>query len=232
MGVHGRRERRADRCAAGHQIRLSDPAWPDGSIRIQLRQGGYLVTNDLPHPVYLDGEPLAPAASRNLYHGAALQPTRGTLLRLGIVAAPAGVAPAAGVIATPPPVERRSNAGGRVLCAAVLTVACGFYWHALAFAAPLDGPAAERHKDVLLELERDPKTDPALIPAVRRARHELGRAVYEDAAARAPAAHARYRQALDDLGHVRRGLPDGAARQELERVEEFANTRLTATSAR
>jgi hypothetical protein len=72
---------------AGHQIQLNDPSWPEGSLSLQSRNGGYVLTNHLPHAVYYDGRPLAPEASRTLLDGTTLQPTGITLLRLRIVEA-------------------------------------------------------------------------------------------------------------------------------------------------
>src|SRR3954471_10500237 len=87
---------------AGNQVRLTDPAWPDRALRVQVRQGGYLVTNGLPYPVYLDGRPLAAGGARTLHHGATLQPTGATLLKLGIIDAPPGPPPDGGVLAEAP----------------------------------------------------------------------------------------------------------------------------------
>ena len=86
---------------AGHQIKLTDPALGDGHLRVQFRSGGYLVTNHMAHPVYLDGQLLAPGAQRTWYVGSGLQPTAGTLLRLAALeSAPAP--DAGGVLAEPP----------------------------------------------------------------------------------------------------------------------------------
>lgn len=63
----------------GHHIPIADPSWQDGALRLKHRQGGWLVTNGMPHGVFLDGSPLGP-----WYEGANLQPTAATLLRLNL----------------------------------------------------------------------------------------------------------------------------------------------------
>jgi hypothetical protein len=87
---------------AGHQIRLSDPAWGEGHLRLQFRNGGYLVTNLMPYPVFLDGQPLATGSRRTWYAGSGLQPTGETLLRLEVIELPPGPAPEGEVVAEPP----------------------------------------------------------------------------------------------------------------------------------
>ena len=68
--------------AAGCHIRLDDPAWQQGHLRLQHVQAGWLVTNNLPHPIYLDGEVLPERGQRTWYHGTKLQPTASTVLIL------------------------------------------------------------------------------------------------------------------------------------------------------
>ncbi len=86
---------------AGHQIKLSDPAIGDGHLRVQFRSGGYLVTNRMPHPIFLDGQLLNPGEQRTWYAGSGLQPTAATLLRLEAVEV-AGAEVAGGVKVEPP----------------------------------------------------------------------------------------------------------------------------------
>lgn len=86
---------------AGHQIKLSDPALGDGHLRVQFKAGGYLVTNQLPYPIFLDGRLLAPGEQRTWYAGSGLQPTATTLLRLEVVEATGAEGPG-GVRAEPP----------------------------------------------------------------------------------------------------------------------------------
>ena len=87
---------------AGHQVRLTDPAWGEGHIRLQFRQGGYLVTNQMPYPIFVDGQLLPEGGQRTWYAGSGLQPTPDTLLRLEMIDTPPGPAPEGGVIAEPP----------------------------------------------------------------------------------------------------------------------------------
>ncbi len=214
----------------GSQIRLTDPAWPVGSIRIRLRGGGYLVANDLPHPIYLDGEPLPPAGERTLHHGATLQPTKGTLLRLGIVTAPA--AAEGPVVAEPPARNNRLLTPSRVLSAALALGAGGFYGYAHLRPVPgVNGDEATRHKEALAGLEANPDVDPRAVPQVRAARVALARAVYEDASGRPAAARARYRAAQDGLARARRAAgPDDPADAALKAAGEFVTQRLKATT--
>ena len=87
---------------AGHQVRLDDPAWGGGHLRVQYRQGGYVVTNRMGHPVLLDTRPLGDGEQATWFTGVCLQPTGGTLLRLAPADRPADVDADAGVIPIPP----------------------------------------------------------------------------------------------------------------------------------
>jgi hypothetical protein len=68
--------------AAGNNVKVEDPAWQDGYLQVRHVQGGYTVTNHMPHPVFLDGEVLPEGQQRTWYHGARLQPTASTVLVL------------------------------------------------------------------------------------------------------------------------------------------------------
>jgi hypothetical protein len=68
--------------AAGNNVKVQDPAWQDGYLHVRHVQGGYMVTNHMPHPVFLDGEVLPEGEQRTWYHGARLQPTASTVLVL------------------------------------------------------------------------------------------------------------------------------------------------------
>src|SRR5262249_28971755 len=67
---------------AGNHIKVEDPAWQGGHLRVQHVQGGYLVTNGMPHAVFLDGAVLEEGEQRTWYHGTTLQPTAATILAL------------------------------------------------------------------------------------------------------------------------------------------------------
>lgn len=225
---------------AGHQVRLSDPAWPDGDVRVQLRSGGYLVTNGLPYAVYLDGRPLAPGEVRNLHHGATLQPTQSTLLRLEIVAAPPGAAADAGVITEPPQAAARPSALRRYApsLAAVLLAGAAYVFLAPPAVAGLDVEAANRHKAALAALE----AESACGPELRAARLALADGAYAETFSTRAAARARYRDAHAKLAALRaaadkpdpRAKPALTAEQlaKLAAVEEFVNARLRATARR
>lgn len=95
---------------AGNGIRIADPAWPNGYLRVQHRQGGYLVTNHLPHPIYLGGKLLPVDREETWYAGSCLQPTSDMLIRLEILNAPADSLPnSEAVVAKPPEPSRRSS---------------------------------------------------------------------------------------------------------------------------
>ncbi len=116
---------------AGNHIRVDDPAWPDGCLRVQHVQAGYLVTNQMPHPVFLDGEVLPEGEQRTWYHGARLQPTASTVLVLYADEAADSDEPARGVVAVAP--EKAAAAprwpqyllGGSVLFVVLLALAVG-----------------------------------------------------------------------------------------------------------
>lgn len=216
----------------GCQIRLTDPAWPVGSIRIRLHRGGHLVSNDLPHPVYLDGEPLPPGQERTLHHGATIQPTRGTLLRLGIVAAPA--AADGPVVAEPPAPARRLLTLNRVLTGLLVLTAVALQGHAYVRGAPgVNGEEANRIKDAIAALEADPAVDARAVPHVRAARAALTRAVYDDASGRPAEALGRYRTAQQETERAARVAgPDDPAVPTLRAAAEFVTARLRATTGR
>jgi hypothetical protein len=113
---------------AGHQIKLSDPALGEGHLRVQFKAGGYLVTNQMPYAIFLDGQLLAPGEQRTWYAGSGLQPTAATLLRLEAVEAsspegPGGVrAEAPG---TGPKKEKKKNAAWEYAALAAIALALG-----------------------------------------------------------------------------------------------------------
>lgn len=87
---------------AGHQVKLDDPSWGGGHLRVQYRQGGYVVTNRMGHAILIDGRPLADGEQITWFTGVGLQPTGGTLLRLVAADRPVGVESDGGVIPLPP----------------------------------------------------------------------------------------------------------------------------------
>ena len=87
---------------AGHQVKLDDPSWGGGHLRVQYRQGGYVVSNRMGHAVLYDGRPLADGEQVTWFTGVCLQPTGGCLLRLVSAAVPADASAEAGVVAVPP----------------------------------------------------------------------------------------------------------------------------------
>ena len=94
---------------AGHQLKVEDPAWGGGHLRVQYRQGGYVVTNRMGHAVLLDTAPLGDGEQANWFTGTCLQPTGGTLLRLATADRPAGAETDAGVIPIAPGTKGRAK---------------------------------------------------------------------------------------------------------------------------
>ena len=181
-----------------HQIRLNDPHWPDGDVGIEPHPGGYVVQNNMPHPVYLDGKPLPPGKARTLYHGATLQPTPGTLLRLGIVAAP-GVE---GVSSEAPPKPERGIVR-RVFPWLLLAAAVG--WHVyplLQSPPPVDAAAADELKSALDRMEVKRGLPAPVRNELRFLRLTLIEAVYRDAEGRKAEAAKAYQELRDGLTRV------------------------------
>ena len=83
-------------------MKLDDPAWGGGHLRVQYRQGGYVVSNRMGHAVLFDGRPLADGEQLTWFTGVCLQPTGGTLLRLVSADLPAAASTESGVVAVPP----------------------------------------------------------------------------------------------------------------------------------
>jgi hypothetical protein len=209
-------------------VRLSDPDWPDGSVRIQLRRGGYLLTNCLPHPIFLDGRPVPPSAPRNCYHGATLQPTPNTVLRFLITSDGAGLSSTAGITSNPPSVPKPSRVG-RTVCGFVFVLTLAAYFF-LTRTQPFDPETAEVHKRTLTaQLERL-RDDPQAEAVARRTSRTFTDAVYEEAVGHRARAHALYQEARTGLGRLldRPGL-DEENRPQLDDVRRFLDDRLRAT---
>lgn len=225
---------------AGNQVRLNDPAWPAGELRVIRRRGGYLVANALPQMVYLDGKPVAPGGVRNLHHGAILQPTAATLLRLEIVDVPPGAA-AGAVLAEPPPPPPGGGWVRRLLQVGFGLALVLYLTGALGGSTRVDPGAAAPHLEALRAVEEGSAAE-TFGPQLRAARETVRDAHYLELKRDLPAAHARYRQARDQVAAVRTALtradreagreadPEAAAR--LAGVESFIAARLTATAPR
>lgn len=222
---------------AGNQVKLTDPAWPGGELRVTHRQGGYLVTNGLPQPVYLDGKPVAPGRVKNLHHGAILQPTASTLLRLEIVEAPPG---ADGPVLAEPPPPPSGGGGARRLLQVGLVLALALFAARLFSGRPrVDPQAAAPHLEAVRAVEEDPKAA-AFRPQLRAGREAVRDGHYLELKGDLPGAQSRYRRARDLIAPVRLALsradpeagreavPESAAR--LVGVESFVTARLTATA--
>lgn len=221
---------------AGNQVRLNDPAWPAGVIRVQVRQGGYLVANELPYPVFLDGAPLPPEAVRTLHHGATLQPTGATLLRLEIVDAPTGTVPDDGVITTGKSRPRRLIALRRFFPTVILLAAVGFYLSSeVTLATPANSQvfaAGDTHKKALGKLADNPQFASVKGP-LDRTRETLGKAILAESNPRRSSAHQLYRQVRDLLSTLRASfLPGSEELASLDAALSFVKARLHATARR
>lgn len=226
---------------AGTHVRLTDPAWPAGEVRVVRRCGGYVVTNGRPHAAYLDGRAVGPGGVRNLRHGATLQPTAATLLRLVIVDAPPG-APAGGVVAEPPVVPPGRGRVRRTLVRGFLLLVVLVYAAAALRPPPrVDAVAAAVHREAIAAVEADPRHATFAV-RLRAAREAVRDAVYLESKGDAAAAHLRYRDARDRLAALQAALtrPDPAAGRvpDAEAVTRpaaaagFVADRLTATARR
>jgi hypothetical protein len=128
---------------------------------------GYLVTNEMPYPVFLGGRTLTEGGRGTWSHGARLQPTASTVLVLYVDEPGEGLGPAGrGVVAVPP-----AGAGGgarRVWC--VVLACLGLCLAGLLLGGVPAPPAARsptqvqadyvRAREQLLGLERDPGRAP------------------------------------------------------------------------
>jgi hypothetical protein len=211
---------------AGHQVKLDDPAWGDGHLRLQLRQGGYVLTNSMPYPIFLDGQLLPVGEQRNWYAGSSLQPTGDTLLRLEVVADPTGPVPEGGVAAEPPGHTKTATASrGRDLLALVIVVAgLGFFAYKK-FAAP---------KPPTVGAVYTAKVEPALKTAAsqpgrvgQRAAHikrVVGIAVFRESEGHARGAQEKYLEARALIARAVEQNP--AFEPDLRPVLEFVNGRL------
>ena len=222
--------------SAGNQVRLTDPAWPDGALRVQLRQGGYLVTNDLPYTVYLDGKPLPVGAARTLHHGAALQPTGATLLKLGIVDAPAGPMPLDGVhTEAPTPRVGWGSAVRRRLPLLVLMAAIGL--HVQDDLAPVRADnaviaaTAKSHKVILGTVREDPKYA-KVKNEVELAETLLTQGVFLESGGDPSLACLKYVEARNRLSVVRKALDGTEATAVIDAASDFVRGRIEATSGR
>ena len=224
-------EARIGRGACG--IPLSDRAWPDGTLAIQRRHGGYLVANHLPHPVYLDGQPLAPNGVQTLHHGALLQPTAGTRLRLAIVDTPDATPPMNGVIALPPVKPRRRFTATRILTAVIFIAGLvGWQWNEQRVAAEARHAlheAAVVHKLAMYDTVRDEKLDPSLTAKTRQAWLTLTDAFYLEVKGDTTKAHQEYCEARDLIETLAPRVPT-ERRTDWQAALSFTRDRITATA--
>ena len=183
---------------------------------------------EVPHAVYLDGRSVGPGGVRNLRHGATLQPTATTLLRLTIVDAPPE-APPGGVVAEPPLDPPGRGRVRRVLLRAALLLAALMYLGAkFRPPPPVDATAAAAHREAIAAVEADPR-HAGFAVQLRVAREAVRDAVYLDSKGDAAAAHLRYRDARDRLAALHAGLsrPDPSAGRA---ADAEAVTRLSAAA--
>ncbi|MBX7106891.1 MAG: hypothetical protein K1X57_22665 [Gemmataceae bacterium] len=199
---------------AGHAIRVEDPAWAQGHLRVQHRAGGYVVTNHLPHPIYLDGKLLAVEQQRTWYAGSLLQPTAATLLRLDVIEGESeskdvGTGP---VVAAAPPSQSSMSVTNVVLTLA-LVAGAGFAWFASLPGASVDR-AEQIHRLVRQLAEGELSHEQAVV------RKSLREALLAESQ-RAPAsAYVLYKRACDQLGRVRSagGSENSEVWEQLDRV--------------
>jgi hypothetical protein len=212
----------------GHTIPLTDPGWPDGSLAISQRGGGYLLANQMPHPVYLDGHVLPPDEVRTFHHGMVLQPTADTCLLLTIVEAPKGPAPASGVLVTAPEQPKKDAKRTRNIMLGMLVVV----FMLLAVNSRMAAAAEEIKlmesslalKDALWSLQAEKGIDRKFRPQILQAHKFLASGFYEETLGEKDRAKESYRQARDELEKLGQNLPNCQAVKDakafvLERLE-------------
>lgn len=210
----------------GHQVKVQDPAWGDGHLRLLFRQGGYLVTNHMPHPVFLDGQLLPPKEQRNWYAGSHLQPTSATLLRLDVVETPAGPMPEGGVAAEPP--GKKGGGGSKSaewVALVVLIAAIGFLGYRHFRPPTVAGPEVE----YLASVEPGLKAAEGSAKAGRQvglARKAVGLAVYRESGNDLSGARRSYLDARELIAEARR--LDRTVEPELDAALDFVVGRLNA----
>lgn len=206
---------------AGHQVKLSDPAWGDGHLRVQFRQGGYLVTNLMPYPVFLDGQLLGEGQQATWYAGGSLQPTAATLLRLEMTEPPAGPAPEGGVYVVPP---GQAKAVGKknlqwIALTLVALVALGLGVNQLR-KGPKAGPAKTNHAAVDAKLAAAETADKRVGPV----RETVRDAAYFESGNEPARAYRKYQEARHLLAEVRPAETSEA----LVAAKDFVEARLAA----
>ncbi|MBX7103821.1 MAG: hypothetical protein K1X57_07055 [Gemmataceae bacterium] len=187
---------------AGHAIRIPDPAWPTGSLHIQHRQGGYVVTNHLPHPVYLDERPLAPEQQQTWYAGGLLQPTASTLLRLVVSEGEAESSTASGPVVAEGPTVKRSSIALNAVLAGLILLGLPLVWWAMQPGPKVD-PVARMHRAVVA-LDQAIAGHPADSPQYRLVKI-LREAVLAESQRDSATAYALYEQARQQVRLARTG---------------------------
>jgi hypothetical protein len=188
--------------SAENNVKVEDPAWQDGYLHVRHVQGGYTVTNRMPHPIFLDGEVLPEGEQRTWYHGARLQPTASTVLVLyadGSILD--GEQRARGVVAVAPvKVEKRSRWPQYLLAGSVvLTVLMVFTMRGSTGASPAEQLAD--YQEVTNQLEELCKAPPhdqraaRVLAVLREARFCETREQHRQALD-------RYLRARDELDHL------------------------------
>jgi hypothetical protein len=214
---------------AGHQVRLTDPAWGDGHLRLQFRQGGYLVTNQMPYPIFIDGQLLPEGGQRTWYAGSGLQPTGDTLLRLEVIDTPPGPPPEGGVVAEPP--------GRRVAAKSTRTrdlVALGFVVVGLLglgyrdFAKATPPTVAARYTATVDPVLADAADRPGVAGEQARAiRRAVRMGVYRETEHDYAGAKERYLEARQLIDAARTTGPrDAVVDAALEKALDFVSTRI------
>jgi len=208
---------------AGHQVKLSDPAWGDGHLRVQFRHGGYLITNLMPYPVFLDGQLLGEGQQATWYAGGSLQPTATTLLRLEMAEAPSGPAPEGGVYVVPP---GQANAAGKknlqwVALALVALVLLGLGVSQLRKSTK---PAKDSYAAIDMKLAAVETADKRVGPI----RETLGVAAFRESGNDFPDAYRKYQEARQLLADVRNLDPNTPTAGALSAAKDFVEARLAA----
>jgi hypothetical protein len=217
---------------AGHHIRLDDPAWQQGHLRLQHVQAGWLVTNNLPHPIYLDGEVLPEHGQRTWYHGTKLQPTAATVLVLFDDEGEGLPQKGNGVVAVPPTAtgpQSRTTQYAVVIGLVVLQLLL------MVFLFGMGGDDAPEEAVPLSEAIAALKKSPQHSGPAERVAALLAEARYREASGRPVGALKSYLAARDELDRVpggRLAAPDEQGAEEWEPVHRHVGQRVAELARR
>jgi hypothetical protein len=235
----GRRFELSDRAAEvrigrgpGMTISMNDPAW-QGAVRVSQRRAAYVVVNDTPGPIYLNGNPFPRGEERTWYHNERLQPTADTVLLLLIEAGSDSASGGGAVKETSSGTEATARRRRQQLLAAVLVPLAAGLWLIPSGppGAPVRTTAGVRAEFYRVQGDLDQASrHPGHGAVPSRVLAELRQARLHEVAHRPGQAFASYARARDELEvalapAAARELPEEVARP-LRQARAFVSHRL------